>query len=91
MDMIRIDAVMMNVDKAAFLAYLENPEQTDMLKEFRKIEDLPAESAKLYYMRLKMPLMSERDNLMKIVQQEFDDGTLFISCSSVNRDDFPPK
>lgn len=37
MDMIRIDAVMMNINKADFLTFLENPEMSDMIKEWRKV------------------------------------------------------
>ena len=60
-----------------------------MLKEFTKVEEIPEENAKIYYMRIKMPMMSERDNVMRIFFETRPDGSRFISCTTVDHPKCP--
>jgi hypothetical protein len=87
--LIRIDAVLQNVNGDKFMDYLNNPPMDDgMIKEMRKIEDIP--DGQIMYWRFKMPMMSERDNVCKVLSKKLDNGDLFIAMSSIEREDTPP-
>ena len=87
--MIRIDAVLQNVNGDDFMEYFNNPPMDDgVMKEMRKIEDIP--DGQICYWRFKMPMMSERDNICKVITKKMDNGDLFIACTSLERDDIPP-
>ena len=58
------------------------------LKEFRKIEKID-ENTWVFYFRFKIPLSSDRDNVMKIYTKDLGEGAYFICCTSIERDDIP--
>ena len=89
-DMLRIDASFKNIKKEEILKYFLNPppDQMAMMKEMRDIEQID-DQTKVVYWRFKMPMMSDRDNVMQIHQSETDDGSEFICLKTVVRDDVP--
>lgn len=89
-DMIRLDAKMLKADPAGIMNYFYNPpkEKSSMMKEVRTLEERP--DGKVVYWRFKLPLMSDRDNICFIKETKQDDGSLFIQCTTEERDDVPP-
>ena len=65
-----------------------------MMKEYTIIEqteDGNGGGDYLIYFRFKMPMMSDRDNIMKLSVKFLDNGNMWFACSSIERDDYPPK
>ena len=60
-----------------------------MIKEQRTIERID-ENTTIDYWRFKMPMMSDRDNVMSIHQSLTPDGSEFLYIKTVERDDCPP-
>ena len=63
-DLVRIDAKMHKIDSADIMRYWTNPplEKMSMIKEIKTIEKLD-NGDEIFYMRFKMPLMNDRDNI----------------------------
>lgn len=59
------------------------------IKEFRVVERLDDGTPKLMYSRSKMPMMTERENLVEIEKQELADGRTLSIARSVERPEFP--
>ena len=90
-DWLRFDCTMQNVsNKFAILEFMKNPQIAagDMISEFKIFEDDGQGNQKIYW-RMKMPMMSERDNVasMKTVQKEGD--ILFFQMASIDDDRYP--
>lgn len=77
--------------KEQLLQYYLNPPpgQQNMIKEQRTIERID-ENTTIDYWRFKMPMMSDRDNVMSIHQSLTPDGSEFLYIKTVERDDTPP-
>ena len=52
-----------------------NPPPTKFLKEYRDLEKFDDGSC-IKYMRISMPMMSDRDNVLQVTTKKMDDGTL---------------
>lgn len=77
---------------AVFCEAFINPPPTPMMKEYKLIErtgDVENCLDAVIYYRMKLPLMSDRDLVMKIHQEKRDDGSFFGYCSSVEHSDYP--
>ena len=59
------------------------------IKEFKVVEKLPDGTPALMYSRSKMPMMTERENLVEIVKKELDDGRTLSTARSVERPEYP--
>ena len=72
--------------------YCKNPqvEGSDLMKEFRCIQD-NGEEDQIYYMRMKMPMMTERDNVAHMCTKRLDNDELFVQMKSVEHADYPVK
>ena len=93
-DLIRVDAVLTNIDIKKVVEFTLYPPPDDMMKEFTIVErtdDGNGGGDYLIYFRFKMPMMSDRDNIMKLSVKFFDNGNMWFATSSVTRDDYPPK
>ena len=58
-----------------------------MMKELRDIEQIDKDT-KVVYWRFKMPMMTDRDNVIQIHNREID-GKEFFVVKTVERDDVP--
>lgn len=67
--------------------YVSPPNADDMYTEFRPIETLKNGDA-IFYTRMKVPMMSDRDNV-SLIHFEEPDGGVYISTSTIHRDDVP--
>lgn len=90
-DILRINASFKGIKKDQLLKYYLNPPpgQQQMIKEQRTIERID-ENTTIDYWRFKMPMMSDRDNVMSIHQSLTPDGSEFLYIKTVERDDCPP-
>jgi hypothetical protein len=59
-----------------------------MTKELKVLEKHSDDSFIIYW-RFKMPMMSDRDNVMHIMKQKREDGSIFTMLKTVERDDAP--
>ena len=59
------------------------------IKEFRVVERLEDGTPALMYSRSKMPMMTERENLVYIEKKVLDDGRTLSIARSVDRPEFP--
>ena len=81
-DWLRFDCSMQNVsNKEAILDVMRDPQimaqGSDMIKEFTIFEDDGAGLQKIYW-RMKMPMMSERDNVALMKTSRFDGDIIFF-------------
>ena len=87
--------VMKGIKKATFDEFAANfdkqmdDKEMKHIKEFRVVEKLPDGTPALMYSRSKMPMMTERENLVAIVKSELDDGRTLSVARSVDRPEFP--
>lgn len=89
-DMVRIDASFKGIKTQALAEYFVNPPpgQQAMIKEMRTIEQVDADT-KIVYWRFKMPMMSDRDNVISLHQRNNDDGSIYFCLKTVERADVP--
>ena len=68
-DLLRIDASMKNITGDELVSYFMKPPpgQSSMIQEEKDIEIID-DNTKIVYWKFKMPLMSARDNCMKITK-----------------------
>lgn len=59
-----------------------------MIKELKTIEKID-ENTQIKYWRLKMPMMSDRDNVVEMITKDMGDGNTYVQCKSIERDDVP--
>lgn len=79
-DWLRFDCTMKNVSNHnAILDIMKDPSvmASEMVKEFKIFEDDGAGNQKIYW-RMKMPMMSERDNVALMKVSRFDGEILFF-------------
>ena len=88
--MLRIHASFKNIKKEELLKFFLNPPpgQQEMMKEMRLIEQID-EKTSVNYWRFKMPMMSDRDNVLSIHQRDVEGGGDFICLKTVVREDVP--
>lgn len=68
--------------------YWLDPPPNSMIKEAKTLETLP-NGDKISYMRIKMPMMSEREAVTKDSVRKLEDGSLFLSVTTVDHPDAP--
>ena len=88
-DLIRIEATLQNIDMEDFIQFFMNPppdQQSMMQEQVTLAEDGP--DCKTVYWKFKMPMMSARDNVMKITITDHEDGR-FVVCETVDHPDKP--
>ena len=66
-----------------------DPKEMKHIKEFRVVERLDDGTPALMYSRSKMPMMTERENLVYIEKKVLDDGRTLSIARSVERPEFP--
>lgn len=88
--MLRLDASLKDVKMDDFVDYFMNPppSQQAMIKEMRTLEEID-ENTKIVYWRFKMPMMSERDNVISLHKRKLDDGSVYFCVKTVERADTP--
>jgi hypothetical protein len=59
-----------------------------MIKEFKFFEENGDEDMKIYW-RMKLPLMSERDNVAHMKIQHLDGDKIFFKMTSIDHPDYP--
>ena len=59
-----------------------------MIKECRVLEEDGKDLITMYW-RFKMPLMNDRDNILRITREDVEGGKQFVHCVTVERDDTP--
>ena len=59
-----------------------------MLKEMKTIEKID-DQTKIMYWRFKMPMMSDRDNVVKQVRMPLSDTEDYVLLETIERDDVP--
>ena len=70
------------------IAFYTNPPPTKFLKEYRDIEKFDNGDC-IKYIRISMPLMSDRDNVLAISTKNIDDGW-FLNMKTVEHQAMPP-
>ena len=87
--MIRIEASFKEVDQDEFVSYFMSPppEQTAMIQELTILEEI-SPTCKIMYWKMKMPMMSSRDNIIKLNISDYEGGK-FIICETVEHADKP--
>jgi hypothetical protein len=65
-----------------------NPD-SGMIKELEILETRENGDV-VFYMRIKMPLMSDRDNVALIHEEDIEDGGKYISCQTIEWPSKPP-
>jgi hypothetical protein len=66
MDLMRLDCVLKNIKPESIFDYFLNPPNTDgMMKECSTVEE-HKDGSVTKYMRMKIPMMTERDNVVRI-------------------------
>lgn len=97
LDLIRIDARMNGIRKDTILDMLDKPPQANQktIKEFRCVQKFN-DYHRIMYTRIKLPLMTEREQLVNFELQDIDDtdddprkGKRIICIQSINHPDFP--
>ena len=75
-DWIRCECDMMNIKPYDVIDYYRNPpkNKNSLIKEMYVLEKID-ETTEIWYMRLKTPMSSDRDNLLKIVTTTEEDGS----------------
>jgi len=70
--------------------FITNPpaDKMKMVVEQRDVEIID-EHNRIKYWRIKMPMMSQRDNVAQMYTKPMDDGSTFVMSKSVERDDVP--
>lgn len=85
----RVQSEMQNVTTEDLVDYFMNPQASAVLKEVKTLETL-ADGGKIMYWRFSMPMMSDRDAVLHMVQQRRDDANgTFIKIKSVEHADMP--
>ena len=88
-DLVRMDCSMKNIDMDTLVEHFMNPppDNSGMVQEMKVIEEI-SDSCKIMYWRIKMPMMSARDNVMKMTKCTQGDGQFFI-VETIERPDYP--
>jgi hypothetical protein len=61
-----------------------------MISDFKKLE-VCENGDTILYMRMKMPLISDRDVILKCHDETLEkEGGTYFKCDTVDRDDVPP-
>ena len=92
-DLVRTDAEMEGVSVEDLINFITDPSKTmdmKMMKESYLVEQV-SPTEKIIYIRFKVPLMSERDNVLRVQRYDNDDGSVFVQLSSTQRDDVPER
>ena len=89
-DYVRLACQMKNADSSKILPYFLNPkmEHQSLIKEWKVLERLP-NGGQIIYMRLRLGIMSDRDNLFMVNQTKSPLGGDFIQAVTIERDDVP--
>mmetsp|Transcript_19126 Transcript_19126/g.29314 ORF Transcript_19126/g.29314 Transcript_19126/m.29314 type:complete len:122 (+) Transcript_19126:81-446(+) len=91
--MFRIESILQNADFKDISELYRNPPMTEMLKANEVIEskdeDNGFEYYELKYWRLKLPMMSDRENIVKTNFKLQEDGRLLGIGMSVEHPDYP--
>jgi len=72
---------MLNIEKST----MENKQ----IKEFKVIERFEDGLPKIMYSRAKLPMMTDRDNLVELGRNDMPDGSFLFTNKSIKRDDYP--
>ena len=65
-----------------------NPNQIKLLKEQKFIGPKSKED-QIQYWRMKIPMMSDRDNCIRQMTKKLDDGSIFILAESIKHEEAP--
>mmetsp|Transcript_11011 Transcript_11011/g.16702 ORF Transcript_11011/g.16702 Transcript_11011/m.16702 type:complete len:244 (-) Transcript_11011:15-746(-) len=94
-NMTRGEYTLKNLRIEAFREFMKNIEQETMknkqIKEFKVIERFEDGTPKIMYSRAKMPMMTDRDNLIELGKTQLPDGSYLFTNKSIDRDDYPPR
>ena len=91
-DWLRLELVMQSVmDPDCIINYMKNPHLAagDMISEFNIIEQ-KGDDMKFYW-RMKMPMMSERDNVASMKVTRLDGNRVFFQMTSIEHPDYPTR
>jgi hypothetical protein len=91
--LIRVDATFTGgITAEDIIDFWVNPpkEKQSMIKELKTLENCE-NGDQILYMRFKMPLMNDRDNVMKVHFEKLEkEGGTYLKCETVDRTDCPP-
>lgn len=92
LNLMRIDSHYKNINITRFMEIIMdfNLFKTPQHKEITEVEKIDGNSA-VWYMRTKMPLMTDRDMLILVKSTPQEDNTFLVSIKSIERDDVPVK
>jgi hypothetical protein len=90
-DWIRFETDMMNIDPKSILNYYRNPPKTanSPIKDMRVLEKID-ENTEVLYMRFKIPMCSDRDNVLQNVVRNLEGDTQYFHLTTVEHKDMPP-
>ena len=91
---LRIDSTMKDVDPLKIINFKGNPEvmkkQGVLFQESIEIERVD-DTTSLYYIKLSMPMMTERDDVIQIMIKDLSNESWYIGLTSVQNDKYPSK
>ena len=89
-DMLRVDATFQGISMQQLLDYFIDPPpgKMEMMKESRILEKID-EYTCVKYQRIKMPMMSDRDQVLSIHHEPIDKNSTYIIIQTVEREDCP--
>jgi hypothetical protein len=87
-DMLRVDCSFKNVKREDLVEYMTNPPPHDDILERKCLEKID-ENTSVNYWKFKMPMMSDRDNVIQIHKSDLAGGNKFFVMKSVEREDCP--
>mmetsp|Transcript_8411 Transcript_8411/g.14079 ORF Transcript_8411/g.14079 Transcript_8411/m.14079 type:complete len:182 (-) Transcript_8411:33-578(-) len=89
-ELFRVEGEFKGIKPQDQVDFLINPPKSvvSAVKEHRLIEQ-ETENSAVSYWRFNLPLMSDRDNVMRLQTLDLGDGGIFVWCSSCERKDTP--
>jgi hypothetical protein len=86
----RADCTLKNINCMKFMSCILNPLnfKTPQYREMKIVEEID-ENSSFWYMKMKVPLLSERDMLLKIQRIYMPDDKCLVISNSVEREDYP--
>ena len=89
-DLMRLECEMQNVDPHKLWQYVIDPPRTPMIKEAKSYNRV-GEHQVDFYMQMKIPLMSARDNIVRVNRHPITDDSYYITCATIDDPNEPPR
>lgn len=87
--MLRVECIYKDVDFQKIKDLWMNPPKDPNVKEYTVLEKFPNGDTAIY-LRFKMPLMSDRDNVFILHHEPIEGGGIYLNVQTIERDDKPP-